>query len=97
MKIIENNPASDTGLAYIRRYYGLTAARRGVRICFTGDGAGKPARYGAVVGSSNARLRVRFDGEKYISVLHPVWEVEYAPAHDPALAAQPAAPLSSIS
>ncbi len=61
---------------YIRKYYGVPA-KRGGRIKFTGW-SGERAKHGTIIGSKDARLRVRFDDEpKRIALLHPTWEVEY--------------------
>jgi hypothetical protein len=68
-------------IQYIRDTYGVPA-KRGGRIRFTGnDGSEYPGEgiEGVIVGTRNARLRVRFDGSKRIESLHPTWMVEYLP------------------
>ncbi len=59
---------------YIRRAYGVEA-KPGQRITMDG----KP---GVIVRPKGdpARLRVRFDGQKHVSNVHPTWRVDYAPA-----------------
>lgn len=64
-------------LPYIRKTYGVPA-KRGGRIRFTPYGK-ESARVGTITGSINAHLRVRFDGEKKSSYLHPDFGVEYLP------------------
>lgn len=68
------------GAEYVRARYGVPAKRGGF-VRFTGDPAGE--KYAKIVGFNNGRLRVRFEGEKHISTLHPTWEVEYLPAEPP--------------
>lgn len=58
-------------LKYIRAQYGVPAIR-GARVRFIYEN-----RVGTIVGSDNAHLRVRFDGDKKPSILHPTWELEY--------------------
>ena len=59
---------------YVRRMYGVDP-RPGQRITMDG-------RHGTIVRPRGdpARLRVRFDGRRHISNVHPTWEVDYAPA-----------------
>jgi len=48
-------------------------AKRGMRIRFTYH----PQREGVITGAQFGRLRVRFDGERVSTLLHPTWEVLY--------------------
>lgn len=65
------------GMEYIRRSYGVQA-RRGGRIKYMGK------KTGTILSSRYGRLRVRFDGEKKTSILHPGWLIEYLSAdHEP--------------
>jgi len=59
-------------MEHIRKMYNVPA-RRGGRIRFLGRDIG------TIVAARHGRLRVRFDGQKYIAFLHPTWEVEYLP------------------
>ncbi len=65
-------------MAYIRRTYGVPA-KRGQRIKFNG----KP---GVILGSRNARLRIRLDGETFTANYHPTWNIEYPITARPAQA-----------
>lgn len=65
-----------TGLKWIRLNY-LVPARRGGRVRFTG---GAEPRHGSITSAQGARLRVRFDGDKRPSTLHPTWCIEYIAA-----------------
>lgn len=58
--------------AYIRRHYGV-APRVGQRITMNG----KPGTIIRPRGDP-AHLRVRFDGQRHTSNVHPTWEVSYA-------------------
>ncbi|MBP8283318.1 MAG: hypothetical protein KAX46_05315 [Chromatiaceae bacterium] len=58
-------------LKYIRTVYGVEA-HQFQRIRFEIDG-----REGVILGGKAGRLRVRFDGEKRTSFLHPTWKVTY--------------------
>jgi hypothetical protein len=60
-------------MQYIRDYYGVPA-KRGGRVIYTG---GRFPLTGTIVGSRNAHLRIRLDGEKRISDFHPTWELKY--------------------
>ena len=60
-------------MKYIRDYYGVPA-KRGARVRYF-DGVNE--FFGVIVGSRGSLLRVRFDGEKGASLLHPTWWVEY--------------------
>ncbi len=61
------------GMEFIRKRYSVPA-KRGGRIRF------ERQKTGTIVAARYGKLRVRFDGEKRISHLHPAWEVEYLPA-----------------
>lgn len=68
-------------LQYIRDCYGVPA-KRGGKIIYTGnDGSDEPGEpmEGTIVGSRDAKLRVRFEGMRPIVSLHPTWMVEYLP------------------
>ncbi len=59
------------GFAYIRSYYGVPA-KKGQRVYYR-----HANKYGTIVGTSNAHLRIRLDGEKHIGTYHPTWELDY--------------------
>ena len=61
-------------LAYIRNYYDVPATK-GRRVLF--DWPPTEGKEGVIVGSRDAHLRVRFDGEKSATTLHPTWNVVY--------------------
>ena len=52
-------------MAYVRRYYGVPA-RRGARVTYNG----RPGR----ITSADHRIRVRFDGDNFSSIIHPTEE-----------------------
>ncbi len=54
---------------YIRRFYGVPA-KQGGRIKYKG-------KLGTILGSRNAHLRIRLDGEKRVANYHPEYEIEY--------------------
>ena len=57
---------------YIRNYYGVPA-KRGARIYYT-----HAKKYGTIVGSKGAYLRIRMDGEGGAGGLyHPTWCIQY--------------------
>lgn len=56
---------------YIRRQYRVPA-KRGRRVCYKN----KP---GVIVGSHDALLRIKLDGDKRSGVYHPTWQIEYLP------------------
>ena len=58
---------------YIRKTYDVPA-KRGGRICF--NPWGNP-REGTIVGSRYGHLRVRFDGENRVALIHPTFSVTY--------------------
>ena len=57
---------------YIRNYYKVPAMKD-ARVKFTWCGE----RLGTIVGTEGHYLKVRFDDEKPLHILHPTWEVEY--------------------
>lgn len=59
---------------YIRKTYGVPA-KRGGTVRYTPPL--HDPRKGTIVGSRDAYLRVRLDGEKRTVFLHPTWCVEY--------------------
>jgi len=61
-------------LAYIREAYNVPAFR-GRRVRFD-IGLGLH-REGVITGSKNAYLRVRFDPERDIRLMHPTWSLTY--------------------
>lgn len=63
--------------AYIRDHYRVPA-RIGQRITYTWRGRWD----GTIVGFSDARLLVQFDGIDKPDILHPTWEVEYHGSED---------------
>jgi hypothetical protein len=60
---------------YIKKYYGVPA-RYGRRIRFNYPKNGP--KEGTIVGTQNAHILVKFDGEEEPQPLHPNWKVEYA-------------------
>lgn len=76
-------------IGYIKKTYGVPA-KRGGRIRFQKN------KTGVITGTDGQYLRVRFDGEKNIKTLHPVWEVEYL-CHDCGGAGEGAAHPSKFS
>lgn len=65
--------AAKTTMDYIRKQYGVHA-KRGGRVEFSGGGV---SRQGVILGSKGPYLRVRFDGESRVNLLHPTWELRY--------------------
>lgn len=63
-------------MEYIRRSYGVPA-KRGARVEYTGEAE---TQNGTITGTCGARLRIRMDGEDYIGIYHPTWELRYLPA-----------------
>ena len=70
-------------MKWIRDYYNVPA-KRGKKIEWSGDDLAKfiygflyqPKR-GTIVASRGGYLRVRFNGERHITTLHPTWKVRY--------------------
>ena len=62
--------------AYINRYYGVPAAIGG-RVSYTGSGQ---PQLGTIVSVDGARLRIRLDGQSFVGLYHPTWEIEYLDA-----------------
>jgi hypothetical protein len=60
-------------MVYIRDHYNVPA-RRGARVIYHGDGTPKS---GTIVGTKDAHLRIRLDGEQKIRSYHPTWCIEY--------------------
>ena len=58
-------------LKYIRTVYGVEA-HQFQRIRYEVSG-----HEGVILGGKQGRLRVRFDGEKRTSFLHPTWKITY--------------------
>lgn len=63
-------------LEFVRHSYRVPAKRGGRVRLGDGFGAGLRGREG-VITSADHRLRVRLDGDKHTTVLHPTWELEY--------------------
>jgi len=61
-------------IQWIRDQYRVPA-KRGGRVLFDWP-AGNP-RGGTIVGASGPHLRVRLDGDRHTSRLHPTWNVIY--------------------
>jgi len=64
-------------MEYIRTHYKVPA-KRGARVRYIGSPGF--AYDGTIVGSQNARLRIRFDGSPMgtdIVTAHPTWKIEY--------------------
>lgn len=64
-------------MEYIRTRYKVPA-KRGTRVRYTGSLGF--AYDGTIVGSQNARLRIRFDGNPMgadIVTAHPTWKIKY--------------------
>ena len=64
---------SNISTDYIQRQYGVPATIGG-RVNFTGSGRSQP---GTIVSVEGARLRIQLDGETYVGLYHPTWELEY--------------------
>lgn len=60
---------------YVRRMYRVPA-KRGMRVTVEG-------RPGVIVSFPGQYIGVRFDGEKFTSLCHPTWEVNYEPKETP--------------
>jgi hypothetical protein len=60
-------------MQYIRDYYRLPV-KVGDRVTYWG---GTTAREGTVVGARGQYLRVRLDGDKHPSTMHPTWRLDY--------------------
>jgi len=70
-------------MEYIRKTYNVPA-KRGARIEWDGDETAKfirgflySPRRGTIVSARDGYLRVRFDNEKTVKILHPTWRVKY--------------------
>ena len=64
-------------LKYIRETYGVPAKLKAcIKFSPCGDFS-KEVRHGRITGSDGARLRVKFEADKQIRLLHPVWSVVY--------------------
>lgn len=61
---------------YITRYYGVPAAIGG-RVRYTGSGQ---PQLGTIEAVDGARLRIRLDGQSFVGLYHPTWELEYLDA-----------------
>ena len=62
------------GIDWIRRACAVPLAKVGYRIRFND---GHSEKDGTIVGAKDGYLRVRFDGERGIYSLHPIWNVGY--------------------
>lgn len=58
---------------YIRRYYGVPAVEQG-RVRYTG---GQTPQDGTIIRADGARLRIQLDGQEFVGVYHPTWELTY--------------------
>ncbi|MCK5645084.1 MAG: hypothetical protein KAJ19_30065 [Gammaproteobacteria bacterium] len=64
----------NTCMDYIKKTYGVPAALDG-RIKFQ-------EKNGTIVGSRNAHLLIRLDGEEHVGIYHPTWEIAYLCDHE---------------
>ncbi|WP_431953391.1 hypothetical protein [Actinacidiphila sp. bgisy167] len=71
---------SNRSSQYVRRRYGVPA-RRDLEIAYW-DPAKEPCK-GAVVDFRNQYLRVRLDGDKHLSTVHPTWAIIWPDIPDP--------------
>lgn len=62
-------------MVYIRNAYRVPA-KRGGRIEYTGE---KAPRFGTIIGTYGARLKVRLDGDTKPGCFHPTWKICYLP------------------
>lgn len=63
----------DHRFAFLRDYYGVPATQGG-RVIYTGSGQ---PQQGKIVSVEGARLRIKLDGQQYVGLYHPTWELEY--------------------
>lgn len=59
--------------AYIQDYYQVPAAE-GVRVEYTGE---RTPKLGTIVGTQNAHVMIKLDGELQTKPYHPTWELRY--------------------
>lgn len=64
-------------MAYIRDAYRVPA-KRGGRVEYTGDRNGP--RFGTIIGTYGAKLKIRLDGETWAGSYHPTWKLRYLDA-----------------
>lgn len=57
----------------IRHYYGVPAQEQG-RVSYTGSGQPQP---GTIIAADGARLRIQLDGQEFVGIYHPTWEITY--------------------
>lgn len=65
-------------MALVRKLYGVPA-KRGMRVCYTGGGDGKP-EYGTITSAAGRRLNIRLDRHKSSCNFHPTWKLRYLEA-----------------
>lgn len=65
-------------IKYIRDTYGVPAYR-GARVAYHHGKIGIDPRFGTIVSTDGAYLRIRFDGDKrtYPAPFHPEWGLSY--------------------
>jgi len=65
-------------MAYIRKTYGVPA-RRGMRVTYQPDTAGRAPWHGVITSAQGAYLRIRRDGDTrtYPAPFHPEWGLTY--------------------
>jgi hypothetical protein len=63
-----------SGLEYIRQNYKVPAKKGGRVVMYPGK---KSEKSGTITGASNGYLKVKFDGEKKVCLLHPQWQLTY--------------------
>lgn len=63
----------DAQAEWLGQQYGKPI-RVGGRVRYTG---GRHARDGSIVSVEGARLRIKLDGDDYVGLYHPTWEIEY--------------------
>jgi len=56
-------------MKYIRDFYNVPS-KRGMKILYE-------TTIGTIVGSKDAYLRIRLDGEERVGNYHPTWNIEY--------------------
>lgn len=66
-------------MAYVNRTYG-TAAKRGARVEYTGEGY---AELGTIKSASGGRLNILLDGKKHTMPFHPTWKLRILPSPAP--------------
>lgn len=57
-------------LPEVRKYRNMPFLKRGMRANMNGQG-------GVITSGNSARLRMRFDGCKYSSSVHPTWQMTF--------------------